>query len=196
MVTIYVLLCGSDKYYVGKTSNLNMRLEDHKEGVGSCYTQKYKPQRVVDTYPNSDNFDEDKYVLKYMAKYGIDNVRGGSFSQINLSDEQRRNIERMISGAQDRCFQCGKAGHFVKDCNSENKIIDNYFTVPKIQKTQKSVINVNPKPRSSWWDIGFRILDKLLSNTEDQCYRCGRNGHWANRCYARRDIHGKWLRNK
>lgn len=43
-----------------------------------------------------DSFDEDKYTLKYMEKEGIDNVRGGSFSQIELSDEQIKLINQMI----------------------------------------------------------------------------------------------------
>jgi len=186
MVTIYVLLCEEKKYYVGKTTNIQVRIEDHRTGNGSFWTKKYKPLNIVETIPDCDGFDEDKYVLKYMAKHGIDNVRGGSFSQIELSEEQRNQIDRMISGAEDRCFRCGQSGHFVRNCNG---IIDDYFIVPKDFTT----IQQNTKPKKSWWDIGFRILDKLLDDSKDKCYRCGRRGHWANNCYARRHVNGRWL---
>ena len=46
----------------------------------------YKPNRLIELVPDCDNFDEDKYTIKYMAKYGIDNVRGGTFCKITLSD--------------------------------------------------------------------------------------------------------------
>ena len=51
-----------------------------------------------------------------MGIFGIDNVRGGSYSQLTLSDVQRKMIETEIRGALDLCFRCGSSGHFIHDC--------------------------------------------------------------------------------
>ena len=76
MVFIYVLKLKENKYYVGKTNNPSFRLDDHFNRNGSKWTQKYKPIRVLKLF-KGDKYDEDKYVQKYMDKYGIKNVRRG-----------------------------------------------------------------------------------------------------------------------
>jgi predicted GIY-YIG superfamily endonuclease len=90
MVFIYILQLENKKYYVGKTSNPDFRLEQHFNSFGSQWTKKYKPQKVIEIISNCDNFDEDKYTLKFMEKYGINNVRGGTFCELKLN---RDNIE-------------------------------------------------------------------------------------------------------
>ena len=123
MVFIYILLLELNKYYIGKTNNPDIRLNSHFNSNGSEWTKIYKPIKVYELISNCDSYDEDKYTLKYMEKEGIDNVRGGSFSQIKLSDEQIKLINQMIKGASDKCFNCGESGHFIKDC-IESKIQD------------------------------------------------------------------------
>ena len=130
MIYIYILLLQSNKYYVGKTTNPEFRIESHFNSNGSVWTQKYNPIEVIEIIENCDSFDEDKYVLKYMNSKGIDNVRGGSFSQIELSDEQIELINKMLRGANDECFNCGESGHFSKECIQ--KKLNNYLS--KINK--------------------------------------------------------------
>jgi predicted GIY-YIG superfamily endonuclease len=115
MVHIYILELEEGKYYVGKTNHIDFRLDDHREGTGSVWTSKYRPIKLIVKF-EGDDFDEDKYTIKYMKEYGIDNVRGGSFCQINLSEEVRALLERMIKGATDKCYRCGEEGHFVRNC--------------------------------------------------------------------------------
>lgn len=113
---VYVLELAQEKYYVGRTEDLDRRYPQHLAGEGAEWTKKYRPLRVLITYPATSRFDEDKYVYETMAKYGVENVRGGSYSNIVLTAEQKSQIERTLRGSSDRCFECGQAGHFVKNC--------------------------------------------------------------------------------
>lgn len=116
MVYIYVLALKNNKYYVGKTNNPQFRLDSHFSANGSEWTIKYKPLYVVELIPNCDNYDEDKITIKYMDKYGIDNVRGGSFVAVVLSTNTIEHLKQMSNGTNDKCFKCGKSGHFARDC--------------------------------------------------------------------------------
>lgn len=115
MVYIYILECLKYKYYIGKTINPKFRLQDHFEQKGCNWTSKYRPIKVLDIF-KGDNYDEDKYTLMYMERYGIENVRGGSFVQIVLTQEQVKQINLQLNMANDRCIKCGKRDHFEKDC--------------------------------------------------------------------------------
>ena len=141
MVFIYVLKLKSNKYYIGKTNNPDIRLDSHFNSNGSEWTKLYKPIEVNELIPDCDPFDEDKYTLKYMEKEGIDNVRGGSFCKIELSDEQIKLINQMIKGASDKCFNCGESGHFIKDC-IESKIQD-YLKDINNENIQNETIKIN-----------------------------------------------------
>jgi hypothetical protein len=125
-ITIYALLCEDNKYYIGKSQNANVRILDHFINQGSAWTKKYKPLKIVETISNCDKFDEDKYVLIYMEKYGIDNVRGGVYSQIKLLEEQITSIKTHLTGANDLCFKCKQKGHFAKECKKVDDIDNDY----------------------------------------------------------------------
>lgn len=113
---IYILKLVKNKYYVGKTKNPNFRLNEHFKNGGSSWTKKYKPISVEEIVSDCDDYDEDKYVRMYMDKYGIDNVRGGSFSQIDLPEHVLATLVTMEDGTNDKCFRCGRKGHFVSKC--------------------------------------------------------------------------------
>ncbi len=123
MVYIYILELVENKYYVGKTDNPQIRLEDHFSDFGSEWTKLHKPLKVSKIIPDCDNYDEDKITLQTMSQYGIDNVRGGSFTQINLNKSTQIMLEKMIRNASDVCYKCGSKTHFVKDCDINNRFI-------------------------------------------------------------------------
>jgi hypothetical protein len=120
MVAIYCLRLEENKYYVGKTNHIEFRLEDH---TGSEWTKKYKPVSVENIWPNCDDFDEDKYTKIMMYKHGVDNVRGGSYSQIRLPSDISSILVREFRGAKNLCFICGESDHFLKDCPKKNYTI-------------------------------------------------------------------------
>ena len=116
MVYIYILSLECNKYYVGRTTNIKYRLKKHYQQRGSYWTTKYKFVNIYQIYENCDVFDEDKYTIEMMAKYGIDNVRGGSFSKITLSKEEINVINSMINNANDKCFNCHSDDHYIYQC--------------------------------------------------------------------------------
>ena len=115
-LSIYILLLEDNKYYVGKTYNINMRLEQHNTSKGSLWTKKYKPIKILKIISDCDDFDEDKYTLNCMKTYGIENVRGGSFCSIELEINEIKIIEKMIKSATNKCYLCGSSNHFAKEC--------------------------------------------------------------------------------
>jgi predicted GIY-YIG superfamily endonuclease len=129
MTYIYVLHLTGDRYYVGTTNDLHQRFMEHMSGNGSEWTRLYKPLSILDYEIISDEDDkthsyfmEDVKVKKLMLKYGIDKVRGGSYSQVNLSREQIFVLEREISHANSACLRCGRKSHWSSNCFAKTHI--------------------------------------------------------------------------
>lgn len=148
MVYIYTLQLADGKYYIGKTSNPDFRIEQHFQYDGSLWTKKYKPLCVLEIIPDCDDYDEDKYTRKYMDKYGIDNVRGGSFCEVVLDEQTIKLLEKMAATTQNKCFTCGTIGHFSKECNKcqELEPIEKCFRfIEKFIEDKKRLELIDPK---------------------------------------------------
>ena len=119
--SIYILKLKSSKYYVGKTSNIEKRMVQHFRGGGSSWTRKYPVVKLLRVYHNCDSYDEDKYTLKCMDQFGIENVRGGSYVSPVLPPEEIEGITKRIRMATDKCLHCGSPDHFAYRCRSRGK---------------------------------------------------------------------------
>lgn len=193
MTNIYILKCEDNKFYVGKTNDIEKRLEEHfnDEKYASAWTSYYSPIKLKRFIENQDDYDEDKWVIRMMANKGIENVRGGSFSRVILPDEDKMILQRMIDGARDQCLICGDNNHFALQCPDKD-------TLPKkIEKKRKLKNNVGYNIGKSITKFGSAILEGMNDNKEDfdknKCNRCGREGHKKKDCYAKSDINGKRL---
>lgn len=107
-------------YYVGKTQkSLEERFQEHKMLKGSKWTKIHKAIRIIPNVVEVDSksdFAEDLLLFETMRKFGIMNVRGGSFSNVILDDDQKKVLNSIIYSSLNQCFGCGQKGHFVSQC--------------------------------------------------------------------------------
>ena len=156
MVNIYVLELEQGKYYVGKTDHTFQRFNQHVTGDGAKWTQKYKVKDLFEFHRDRTDADENRITLQMMKKYGIKNVRGGSWSQLKLSKKSINSLERRINGRRyskvkstKKCTKCGRNNHTAQNCYArthvngkrikrEKNIVDlSYFTKTISEKTKE-----------------------------------------------------------
>lgn len=187
---IYVLELQQGKYYIGKTRNPTFRLQDHFNNEGSAWTKKYKPIKVLALY-KGDDYDEDKYTKMYMDKYGIDNVRGGSYVTVKLSSATIKHLELESTSTNDRCFKCHQSGHYANNC-SNSPVCDrcgrDHPTNKCYAKTHidGSRFDDTEDTNSDEWVIVQAIA-------EDKCSRCLRTGHCRLECNATKDKYNQTI---
>ena len=188
-VNIYIIRLEGGKYYIGKSDNVMNRYQQHIDGNGSAWTRKYKPISLEKIIKNVSSFEEDKITKEYMSKYGIDNVRGGSYVEIKLSEFPIDALKMEIWAAKNLCTQCGSSGHFVKNCHAKTDISGN--------KKYTDEWECEYCDRTFTTRFGCVVHEKSCKNTKKYqksvCYRCGRTGHYSPYCYANTHIRGYTL---
>lgn len=205
---IYVLRLKNGNYYIGKTTNVERRYQEHLEGNGSAWTKKFKPFAIDKVIKNASPFDEDKTVKEYMLKYGINSVRGGSYNSVLLTDEQIRTIKRELWTVQENCCRCGRNSHWEKDCFAKTDIdgelidyeeiwvceyCDEEFDSEGMCEIHEKVCDKKPM-KCNVCNKDFKDLYKCMThNCKDVsncCYRCGRDSHFVQDCYSKTHIKG------
>jgi predicted GIY-YIG superfamily endonuclease len=197
---IYVLKLEGGRYYVGKTNNLIKRYEEHLSGRGSAWTKLHKPIKLEKSIENVSPFEEDKITKEYMSKYGIDKVRGGSYVETELSDFQKDALNTEIWAAKDCCTNCGRKGHFVKDCYAKSDASGNKIEYAQVSNS-RAIQRYDESSDEEEWDcdycdksfrteFGCRIHEKSCRSkgttptSGKKCFRCGRADHYSYQCYA------------
>ena len=95
-LTLYVLELDNNKYYVGTMINLQNKMDELSSGLGSEWTNIYKPKKFIETICYVNKNCEDIFVKKYMKLFGVDNVRGGSYNEVFLDDDTKNSLEDEI----------------------------------------------------------------------------------------------------
>jgi predicted GIY-YIG superfamily endonuclease len=127
---IYALQLQEGKFYVGKTHinwGIEITFDEHVKGYGCEWIRKYKPLSIIEKYEHDSEFEEDILTKKYMMKYGIQNVRGGSYTKIELESWQINCLEHEFKNI---------SGHLENECNKSpyNDYLLEFETEDKINE--------------------------------------------------------------
>jgi len=76
---VYVLLCEDGSYYTGYAKDVDLRVNQHKRGVGARYTKMHKPKRLVytekfDTISEAMKREREIKKLSHEEKYKLVNL--------------------------------------------------------------------------------------------------------------------------
>lgn len=97
--SIYVLQLEHGKFYVGESVYPEKALEEHREGLGPQWTQIHKPIRIHQIIPFKQSEEVDFYTKLTMKTHGVENVRGGSWNAVRLTDSDRHALHHDNSAA-------------------------------------------------------------------------------------------------
>lgn len=181
-IKLYVLKLQNNKYYIGTTERtVHERFKEHCSGKGSEWTKLYEPIEIVEEMANPDAYDEDKITKKYMDNHGINNVRGGSYTEINLPDYQIKSLEKELCTSHNKCYRCLRIGHFANNCGEKKDINGNIIDdlvwccdyCDKEFATEKDALKHEMDHHKNY-----------KQKNKDRCYKCGNFGHWAKDCFV------------
>ena len=178
VVDIYVLECEGGDIYVGKTDNGERRLRQHISGKGAKWTQKHKPERILNYYRNKKDIDEKKITERMMKKHGARKVRGGPYVKTKMTKSELRALEKKVgfktSPAKKpprkkatrtyRCGKCGREGHNRTQCYAKSTTDGDRITT----KSWKYRPKAKPKRKSKG--------DKKAKRTYNRYRKGGRKG--------------------
>ena len=96
MITIHLLRLRDGKYYVGKTMDAIGTIQYFVDN-GPTWIKIYEPIEIMTQIFDCELGDENKYTLMYMDQLGVENVRGGSFSNPHLTTDELNVISNYIN---------------------------------------------------------------------------------------------------
>lgn len=80
------------KYYIGRTTNPERRRAEHRNGL-TAFTRGKKIVHFEVVKEETLTIDEFVVTLSFMKSFGIDNVRGGPFCNMQINDSQKKYIQ-------------------------------------------------------------------------------------------------------
>ena len=129
---IYKLELEKGKKYIGKTTDIDKRMDQHFSGNGSQVTQKFKPieGEIIDVCPGflSDKIEQE-HTEDNISTHGYQNVRGGKYvNSKTLHTNQKKTYQKKSNTI--KCYRCGRSGHYATTCyaktNKQGYYLDDF----------------------------------------------------------------------
>ena len=123
---VYALVTSRGMQYVGKSDNVNDRINMHRQGNGArCLEGSGGNFTKVPLLTQGQSHDLESWerdeTLTRMLRHGIDNVRGWMFVSKTLSEEQRESAFNQVCERFDLCRKCGRNSHFASACFAKSR---------------------------------------------------------------------------
>jgi hypothetical protein len=125
MYYIYILELQENKYFIGKTTNPFFRINECMDENFSEWVEKYKPYNIELLIANCHDWELEDYTEIYINKYGVDNVRGGSYISIVPYLELGKKYNN-------RCLTCRKKCQSSKKSCFKCNVMSGNYLVSKI----------------------------------------------------------------
>lgn len=125
---VFVLACEKRKRYIGTYTDIQSVVQLYNSENGPEWTKKYKPVAIERTYENVNPEEEDRVTKELMSIFGINNVRGGSYSTIELTHDQKEYLERATREIVKCSPHCKDKTHYVKECDDDEDEEDLHHT--------------------------------------------------------------------
>jgi len=114
---VYVLQYPNGMFYVGKSRNVQVRVQHHMKGP---FARSWGKPTVVSTETTAlmDDLEswERNETLHRMRKHGIIKVRGWKYTSLTLTSGEVTDATNQIREKYDLCRLCGGDGHFESEC--------------------------------------------------------------------------------
>jgi predicted GIY-YIG superfamily endonuclease len=115
---VYVLPLRGGYYYIGRTQrHPDVRLGEHmQESEGNDWVRRHQPLGHYEKLFWYEFGAEATVTLMYMQRHGVDRVRGGQWSRLQLKEHEILEIGRHLRVESQACYMCGLVGHVSRAC--------------------------------------------------------------------------------
>ncbi len=131
---VYIIQCDKDdkqRHYVGRVTvrpgtslairqaAIWKRFRAHKAKEGAAWTARHGAYAIVAWQLCAGQYDEERWTLEWMDRHGVEHVRGGSMTRVELDDAEKERFVKCQRNEHDLCLICGasKVDHWARDCN-------------------------------------------------------------------------------
>lgn len=132
---IHILKLDKNKFFIFESYYDNDYTLLNKLIKESDWIKEYPFNSIIKS--NLTEYDVNLWTLKYMYQFGIENVRGGIYSHLNLSNDTINEIKEIINTYITIC-QCGKKnfkigyyynmyGYLIRDSDNDGSEYELFF---------------------------------------------------------------------
>ena len=151
MEYIYVLKCQKDKYFIGKTYNVQIDYNEHLDGTFCDFTKEYKPCDIETIFEVIPEISLELVISKYINKYDKKNI---CFIETDL-----KQVKKLLKENNSSCV-CLSSEHFLDKCSKNLK--DDFWSKMFNKMVKKMVKNCN--------DSNICCRCGRFGHFMDQCY--------------------------